>query len=314
MDTQDTELESFGDAGSHIYNEILDGLNLIPLKGRILQCTSLAVFSAYIRIFMVVLLLNVSVAVVFISGVLKGYRTADMDQISAHPSILVDILTMVSADLLAAILIRQDFVINTIFRLSLLVSKRAPLQLRCMFAKVYEYGGFHSGAAVCSVLWFTAFSVIILTNIKALGPVLLTCTLIIWMIFAAMLVLAFPKIRFNHHNAFEYVHRWGTVVTLFLMFPELHLFHRELAFNASPDSPTPALIQLPAYWLFVISVILLLLPWLRLRKLSMDMELLSDRAVRLRLFEGVENCTVYRIALRRRSATSTHLHAFMMMI
>jgi len=219
-----------------------------------------------------------------------------MNQVSEHPSILLDLMTMASANVLAAVLIRQDFIINTIFRLCLLVSKRAPLQLRCMFTKVYEYGSFQSGAAVSSVIWFTAFSIIIFTNAKALGPMLLTCTLSIWIIFATMLILAFPYIRFHYHDAFEYVHRWGTVATLFLVFSELCLFHRELADHASPEFPTTTFIQLPAYWLFVLSALLLLLPWLRLGKLTVEIELSSNKAVRMHLPDEVENCSVIKIA------------------
>ncbi len=144
-----------------------------------------------------------------------------------------------------------------------------------MLAKVYEFGGLHSGAAVCSVLWFTLFSLILAwetwgVNTGLNGMLLLACTLTILVILWAMLRTSWPAYRFKKHDTFEYCHRLGKLALIFLIFIELYLFYLTLKDQAGTASPKLALLQHPASWLFIISAVHLLLPWLRLRPLDMN--------------------------------------------
>lgn len=64
------------------------------------------------------------------------------------------LITMSGVNLTAAVLIRQQYVINLLFRLATSVPKSAPLAVRRRLAKVYHFGGIHVGAAVAAVGWF----------------------------------------------------------------------------------------------------------------------------------------------------------------
>jgi hypothetical protein len=120
---------------------------------------------------------------------------------------LVDMSTIATANMLAAILIRQDYIINILFRLCLLVPKRWPLRVRCILAKVYEYGGLHSGAAVCSLLWFIAFSIVLTWKLIMVGSIdalLLAYTFAVTLL--VIICLAYPNLRSSKHDRFKHSH------------------------------------------------------------------------------------------------------------
>ena len=71
--------------------------------------------------------------------------------------------TAAVANLTAAILIRQDYIRNILFRTCWSIPHAAPLWLRRRLAKIYENGGVHTGGAVCAIGWHIAF-VYILTR------------------------------------------------------------------------------------------------------------------------------------------------------
>jgi hypothetical protein len=91
----------------------------------------------------------------------------------------------------------------------------APLRIRRVLCKVYEYGGIHSSAAVCSLIWFTLFT-ILFTRDFALpsantirNPAILATTYILLITLFSLVITAYPRFRMFSHNTFENVHRWG---------------------------------------------------------------------------------------------------------
>ena len=102
-----------------------------------------------------------------------------MKRRSKYSPLLVDISTAASANMLIAILIRQDYVLNTLFKLTWFIPFWFPLRVRRSLAKLYEYGGLHFGAAVCSVLFFTLLSAILIwefITIRIADPLIMMCT------------------------------------------------------------------------------------------------------------------------------------------
>jgi len=276
---------------SHIsHGDIFSDLSLPP-RGRCLRFARWTAFGVYRRIFMAVFIINIW----------HGHRILTMKRRSKYSPLLVDISTMASANMLVAILIRQDYVINTLFRLCWFIPFWAPLRLRRSLAKIYEYGGLHSGTAVCSVLWFTLLGYILtweFITIRIADPLIIMCTFTVIGVLWAMLVTAYPAFRSRKHNTFENIHRFGGWVVLGLFFPELYLFTRALGHQAGPASPGAVLTKLPAFWLLIASTFHVALPWLRLRRLRIRPERLGVgvHAIRLHLSEKVKNCVVYRIA------------------
>jgi hypothetical protein len=56
-------------------------------------------------------------------------------------------------NLLAAVLIRNDHVVNLLFRLLASMPRSWPLEIRRHGAKVYHLGGIHSGCALFAIAW-----------------------------------------------------------------------------------------------------------------------------------------------------------------
>jgi len=212
---------------------------------------------------------------------------------------LVDISTIATANMLAAILIRQDYIINILFRLCLLVPKRWPLRVRCILAKVYEYGGLHSGAAVCSLLWFIAFSIVLTWKLIMVGSIdalLLAYTFAVTLTLLVTICLAYPNLRSRKHDRFEHSHRLGNLAFIILIFPMLILFNNALGVPGDASSHGGLLFRLPAFWFVIVSVFHILLPWLSLRRLKVTPERHLDHAISLHFSESIKFCRVYRIA------------------
>ena len=171
---------------------------------------------------------------------------------SADPS------TMVLANLALAVLIRQQYVINLLFRLASSVPTHWPLRIRWTMGKVYHFGGLHVGASVCATAWFpfTAPSLVLTWVILAL---LLT-----------MIVLALPVLRARQHNWFERAHRFGgwSVLALF-------------ALHAAATANTACL------WALGLVTFSVLLPWLRLRRVPVRIERPSRHVALVRFGYGV---------------------------
>ncbi|KAG0650009.1 Alanine valine serine reductase [Hyphodiscus hymeniophilus] len=275
--------------------------NALPPMNPFLRFARYSVFGVYRRIFLAVFIINVY----------YGHHLFTMKRRSKYSPLLVDISTAASANMLVAILIRQDYVINTLFRVCWLVPFATPLRIRRSLAKIYEYGGLHSGAAICSVLWFSILSAILTweyITIRIADPIIMMCTFTVVGILWAMLITAYPQIRSKRHNRFENVHRYGGWTVLGLFWPELYLFTRALGHQAGPASPGAVLTKLPAFWLLMASCFHVALPWMRLRRLRIQPERLGVgvHAIRLHFSEKVKNCVVYRIA----DSPLTEWHSF----
>lgn len=197
-------------------------LPLVPLppKSPVLRFTRWTIFGVYRRIFLCVVLLNIW----------QGHRIITMKRRSKYSPLLVDMSTAAAANMFLAILMRQDYVLNLLFKITWCVPFRAPLRLRRSLAKIYEYGGLHSGAAFCSVIWWTLLSLILVHEywtIRIADPLIMLCTFIVVGISWAMLITAYPTMRASRHNTFEVIHRFGGWAVLALFWPELWLFTRK---------------------------------------------------------------------------------------
>ena len=273
----------------------------LPPRNFFLKFARYTVFGVYRRIFLVVLFINLY----------QGHHIITMKRRSKYSPLLVDISTIASANMLVAILIRQDYIINILFRLCWLIPFVTPLRIRRSLAKMYEFGGLHSGTGVCSVLWFSLLSGILTweyITIRIADPLIVLCTFTVVGTLWAMLITAYPRIRAWRHNIFENIHRFGGWMVLGLLWPQLYLFTRALGHQAGPASPGAVLTKLPAFWFLMVSCFHVALPWMRLRRLHIQPERLGVgvHAIRLYLFETVKNCVVYKIA----DSPLTEWHSF----
>ncbi|KAH8687950.1 hypothetical protein BGZ60DRAFT_363358 [Tricladium varicosporioides] len=250
-------------------------------KGKILRHARHTFLNVYRRLFSIVFLANMA-------G-LAGLLSQNHKWLTSPP--LEHFATAAAANILVALLIRQDYIINLLFKATWLIPPSAPLKLRCMLAKVYEYGGVHSGAAMSSVVWFSLFTGF-LTNEYATGHILPDPAAITIFSYALLILLfalcltALPHFRFASHNIFENVHRWVGWSSIGLFWIEIILFART---QVSPESPSIGrnAIKMPAFWLLITASLHCIAPWIRLRKLHVRAEKLSDHAIRLHFKEKV---------------------------
>lgn len=233
-------------------------------------------FSVYRRIFSVVFIANLIALV--------GLLVLGWDTILTHMPYAAN---AAAANFLVAILIRQDYIFNLIFRACQLVPLSAPLRLRRVLAKVYEHGGMHTGCAIAGTMWFVLLTVLIIVNFETAriidSPIIPIFTSLLLIIFVVICVFAHPAIRHKFHNSFEFTHRFAGWCAIAVFWVDLVLIADVLRKQntSTPDSLGLALVKLPAFWFLITMTFHIILPWLRLRKVAFTAERLSEHAIRL---------------------------------
>lgn len=274
---------------------------VLPSRGRFLRLFGYAMFGVYQRIFLTVLIINAY----------HAHHIITMKRRSKYSPLLVDITTAASANMLVAILIRQDYILNSLFWICWSVPLTTPLCIRGLLARVYEIGGLHSSAALCSVLWFSLLFAILTVEFSTLriaDPLIMVCASTILIILWSMVLSSCPRVRSRRHNVFEIIHRYGGWTVLGLYWVLLFLFTRALGHQAGPQSPGAVLAKLPAFWFLAACCCHVAVPWVHLRRLSVQHERLGlgIHAIRLHLTESVRDCVVYRIS----DSPLTEWHSF----
>ena len=196
--------------------------------------------------------------------------------------------TVTALNLVIAVLIRQEFVINALYTVTCSVPKSWPLGIRKRCARIFHLGGVHSGAAVCASLWLLGNN---LGDTICMGTGAcpsdwqqqsIEANVISWLLtsmFVVMLTMAYPTIRKKYHDEFEATHR-------FLGWTMLALFWVQTVLTAKDsrnDGVTlgSALLRSPPLWLLALATLSVASSWFWLRKVPVDAEILSDHAVRL---------------------------------
>jgi hypothetical protein len=229
-------------------------------------------FSVYRRLFSVVFIANLIALAISLARI-KIYQ--DMS--------LVDLSTGASANFLVAIMIRQDYVVNLLYRTCWRIPHSAPLRFRRLLAKVYENGGIHSGAAVSGTLWYIALTTMITIHFRAQvlkSASALALTYLLLALLVAIILFAHPRFRFLSHNTFEISHRWAGWTAIAIFWGEVALLVANTN-KAQGVSFRHLLVRLPTFWLLLAITFHLVLPWLRLRKWHFHPEQLSNHAIRL---------------------------------
>lgn len=198
------------------------------------------------------------------------------------------ILNVTVVNLAAAILIRQQYVINLMFAIATSVPTSWPLAIRRQMGKVFHFGGIHMGGAVAGTIWFMIFMGSLLYDEAhglmqaSLGTMFVTYTLI--GILVAMIVFALPGIRGRFHDSFELVHRFGGWASLVLFFVQTILFTNDTRGDLGLGE---ALVSSFGYWMLVLITVSVALPWLRLQKVPVEISRPSDHVALVRFNHGV---------------------------
>ncbi|KAJ5091915.1 NRPS-like enzyme [Penicillium alfredii] len=123
--------------------------------------------------------------------------------------------TVALANLIIAIVIRQDFIINLIFAYCCSIPKSWPFAIRRRIAKVYYLGSIHSGCAIAAVCWFVASFALSLRGLikrqssSTLPVPTIVLSSIALLLLAGMIAASYPALRKRYHNTFECVYRFS---------------------------------------------------------------------------------------------------------
>ncbi|KIJ53441.1 hypothetical protein M422DRAFT_64469 [Sphaerobolus stellatus SS14] len=234
--------------------------------GNLLSRLRHAVFSLYRRLFGAVFITNMAI---FIYKLVRGHTNA------------MYLGEIVVGNFFAAILMRQDHVVNMFFNVFCAVPASWPLCIRRVCARVYHIGGLHSGAAISAIVWLILFTIqatIEMTQNKVSIATVVVTYLILLLLFAIVL-FAWPKFRQNFHNRFERSHRFMGWTATGLVWAQVILLTND--YKPATQTLGDALKTSVPFWLTVVMTGSILLPWLNLRKVPVRAEVLSTHAVRL---------------------------------
>ena len=171
---------------------------------------------------------------------------------------------------------------NLVYELFTCAPQSLPLWIRRRLAKVFHYGGCHSGCGTAAVVWYLMYTFLATKmalrkrSINELANVATSYVLIL--MFCAILVGAHPKIRVKYHDGFEAAHRfagWTALCTFWLH----TYFAAEIERGRMPL--WRYLITSPNFWFLLASTSCSLLSWSRLRFREVFPEVLSKHATRL---------------------------------
>lgn len=255
-----------------------DLLSALPLKKDrpILRRIRHNLITVYQRLFSIVFFANIAAFVVL----LVKYRNG---QPSGPP--LSSIANAAASNILGAILIRQEYVINALYNICCWTPTSWPLRIRRIIAKLYHFGGVHSGCAVSAVAWFILYTVLA-TRDYVTGsfnePAILAITYVLLILFLSICIFAIPKFRVFSHNTFEAVHRFAGWTSVGLFWVDILLVCTAQSKISGSESLGITVIKTPAFWLLLIITFFIILPWIRLRKVDAYPEVLSNHAVRIR--------------------------------
>jgi len=180
----------------------------------------------------------------------------------------------VTVNFAIGILIRQQYVVNALFWLATCLPVTAPLRLRWSVAKVYHFGGLHSGCMTAGTLWLAVHLGTLLAWDGAglsLTTIALAEALVLLLIGIA--ILALGPIRARFHDLFERSHRFGGWAALLLFWA--HTF--SMTADLNPGVPLlDALSGTLGFGLLVAITISIMLPWLHLKRVPVRIEKPSD--------------------------------------
>lgn len=192
-------------------------------------------------------------------------------------------LTATAANIVAAALLRQEELINLSFGLISKLPPGLPLPIRRTIGDFHHYGGLHVGCALSALLWyimFTGLNTVRVLNLLSLDDMTTILYMDIVLSYTTLLTIlvvcltAVPRFRVRFHNTFETTHRFGGWAALLVLW--LHAGITTL----TPGSLVP-LYAHPSLWSLALTTVLIIIPWLRIRRVPITAYHLSTRELHL---------------------------------
>lgn len=156
--------------------------------------------------------------------------------------------TGAAVNLCIAVLVRNEHVVNAMFRSVCTLEPSTPLSVRRVGAKIYSYGGFHSGCATAGMLWYLAFAILLSADLGDLAKrSAFAFALLISILLLVISCSAFPAFRVSHHNTFEAVHRYAGWLCVGLLWAQLGT-SVAISHHLDGEPAGRLLIESPLFW------------------------------------------------------------------
>ncbi|KAF9879220.1 hypothetical protein CkaCkLH20_03453 [Colletotrichum karsti] len=216
-----------------------------------------------------------------------------------------------SANLMTSLLFRQEEWVNLVYEIFTLVPHSWPLSVRKRLAKVFHYGGCHSGAGTAAVVWYILYTVLVTKEYVA-DPhndirVDMICSWVLVGMFLVILTSAHPNIRRRFHDYFEAFHRFAGWVAL-ANFWTHNIFAARVTAREDSTTVGRVLLTSPNFWFICVSTSCSVASWSRLRRVKVYPEKLSDHATRLH-FKYRTMQPFYGLKISDRPLTEWHAFA-----
>ncbi|KAJ7098622.1 hypothetical protein B0H15DRAFT_584494 [Mycena belliarum] len=257
-------------------------------------------FSYYRKTFTIIFAANLIAFIVFVV------------QKDGHP-LAPNVGSAASVNLMVALLFRQENFVNLAYEIAISCPHSAPLWLRSRLAKVFHYGGAHSGAGVAAVVWYIMYTAVTTRdyiaspNEWALANIVTSYILTI--MFCFILAAAHPVLRRRYHDYFEAVHRFSGFIALTTFWiHSVFAANQYRVFEQGPPSLGRYLISTPNFWTLCISTSCSILSWGRLRRHDVYPEVLSSHAIRLH-FKYRDMPSFYGLKISTRPLLEWHAFA-----
>ncbi len=253
------------------------------------------------------------VAVLLINGGVLWHHMDRGDWGIDDGSALSALAALTLVNFTAAVLIRQQKVLNILFGLAGRGSRSWPLWMRWSVSKVHHVGGIHAGGALAGTAWLCAFTGVA-TLARAHHPTSVTVTTLVLsygLVALALLVVvcAAPPVRSRAHNVFELSHRFGgwTAIGLFWILT-VHLAVRQRGDAAALE----AIASSWHVWVLAILTASVASPWLRLRRVPVTVERPSSHAAIVHFDYGVTPAFAAAVGISRSPLREWHAFATVM--
>jgi hypothetical protein len=189
-----------------------------------------------------------------------------------------------TVDIFVAILVRNEIFLNVLYR-GLVVPcrpSRVPVAIKNgVTAGLLHIGGIHAGCAVSSLVWLAVG----ISHLSSGSPserhwAFLPIVSAIMMLLAVMCIIAVPVLRDRYHDAFEFSHRFFGWSVLVLLWANVLLVTTSSSQAATAGLLVSA-INSASLWLAVLIAVLVLLPWLTVRKVHVQAQVLSKAVIQI---------------------------------
>nr|GMD98495.1 adenylate-forming reductase 03009 [Ipomoea batatas]GME02297.1 adenylate-forming reductase 03009 [Ipomoea batatas] len=243
-------------------------------------------FTVYKRLFVVSLAVNITLLILAATGNFRYAR-----QRPALFSI---------GNILALTLCRSEAVLRVVFWLAVncLGWSWVPLRLKTMTTSLLQsLGGIHSSCGISSVAWLIYALVLTLKDRENTSPEIIGVASAILSLLVLSCMAAFPLVRHLHHNIFERTHRFAGWSALGLLWAFIIL---TISYDPTTESYSNdigyRLVNQQEFWLTLAITILIILPWITVRRVPVRISSPSGHASIIKFAGGIKAGILGRIS------------------